>query len=206
MHNTVTINQINYNLEEILADCWHRLLNGVVSAKHPFHNPTLGTINGDFVEIRTVVLRKVIQAERTLIFNTDYRSPKIQQIKNNNNVSWLFYDEKARIQIRLKTIATIHYQDDTTLKRWEDSRLESRKCYLVNPAPSTFTNAPTDGLPENLTVKDLTSDNVAVGYENFAVVKNEVKEIDWLFLNHDGHRRAQFIFDDNEVKKYWVIP
>ena len=48
----------------------------------------------------------------------------------------------------------VHYQDDITLKRWEDSRLESRKCYLVNPAPSTFSALPTDGLPENLTVKD----------------------------------------------------
>jgi pyridoxamine 5'-phosphate oxidase len=206
MQETVTINQINYNLEEILADCWHRLINGVVSAKHPFHNPSIATINNEFPEIRTVVLRKVIPAERILIFHTDYRSPKIQQIQKNNKVSWLFYDEKARIQIRLKTIATIHYQDDITLKRWEDSRLESRKCYLVNPAPSTFSASPTDGLPQNLTVKDLTIDNVAKGYENFVVVKNEVKEIDWLFLNHSGHNRAQFIYEEKSVKKYWVIP
>lgn len=141
-----------------------------------------------------------------LIFHTDYRSPKVEQIKKNNIVSWLFYDAKSRIQIRLKTVATIHYQDAITLKRWDDSRLESRRCYLVNPAPSTVANLPTDGLPENLSVKDLTDENVAIGYENFAVVKNEVTEIDWLFLNHDGHRRAQFLFSEQEVKMQWVIP
>lgn len=206
MQETVTINQINYNLDEILADCWHRLINGVSSAKHPFHNPTLGTINEDFAELRTVVLRKVIPAEKCIIFHTDYRSPKIQQIQKNNKVSWLFYDEKARIQIRLKAEATIHYQDDLSLTRWKDSRLESRRCYMVSPAPSVLSAIATDGLPQNLTVKDVTEDNVAAAYENFVVVKTEIKEIDWLYLNHAGHRRAQFIYEENDVKKYWVIP
>jgi pyridoxamine 5'-phosphate oxidase len=206
MNDTVIINQIPSNLEDILQDCWHRLINGAVSAKHPFHCPAIATINGDFPEIRTVVLRKALQAERTLIFHTDYRSPKINQIKINNRISWLFYDAKSRIQLRIKTLSAIHHEDELSVKRWNDSKLESKKCYLVQPAPSTISDFPTDGLPEHLNLSDLSEDIVAIGKENFTVVKNLVTEIDWLFLNHDGHSRAKFIFGENNVEKYWMIP
>ncbi len=206
MQETVIINQIPYNLEDILQDCWHRLINGTNSAKHPFNCPSIATINGVFPEIRTVVLRKVIPAESTLIFYSDYRSPKINQIKINNSIAWLFYDSKSRIQLRLTTVATIHHQDEITLKRWVDSRVESRKIYTVYPAPSTITPSPTDGLPEIILNKDLTEETVTIGYENFSVIKNKVMAIDWLFLNHDGHRRAKFILGENEIEKYWLVP
>jgi pyridoxamine 5'-phosphate oxidase len=81
MQETVIINQIHYNLEKLLQDCWHRLMNGASSAKHPFHCPAIATINGTFPEMRTVVLRKVIPAEKMLIFHTDYRSPKVAKLK-----------------------------------------------------------------------------------------------------------------------------
>jgi pyridoxamine 5'-phosphate oxidase len=206
MNNTVLVNQISYNLEDILQDCWRRLINGAVLSKHPFHYPSIATINGDFPEIRTVVLRKVVPEERTLIFYTDYRSPKINQIKGNNSISWLFYDAKSRIQLRIKTVSTIHNDDELSLKRWNDSKLESKKCYLVQPAPSTLAEFPTDGLPEQINLSGLTKEIVAAGIENFTVVKNLVREIDWLFLNHDGHRRAKFIFGEYEVEKHWMIP
>jgi 3-hydroxyisobutyrate dehydrogenase len=206
MNDTVLINQIPYNLDDTLQDCWHRLINGAVSARHPFHCPSIATIKDDFPEIRTVVLRKVLQEERTLIFHTDSRSPKINQIKGNNRISWLFYDPKARIQLRIKTVSTIHQGDEFSAKRWNDSTVESRRCYLVQPAPSTIAKFPTDGLPENLDLSNLPEEIMTAASENFSVVKNIVMEIDWLFLNHDGHRRAKFIFGEHEVQKFWMIP
>lgn len=206
MNDTVLINQIPYNLEDIFQDCWHRLINGAVLAKHPFHWPAIATINGDFPEIRTVVLRKALPKERALIFHTDYRSPKINQIKLNNGISWLFYDAKSRIQLRIKTVSAIHHNDELAVKLWNDSRLESKKCYLVQPAPSAITDFPTDGLPEHLNLSNLSEDFDAIGKENFAVVKNYVTEIEWLFLNQDGHRRAKFICGADKVEKYWIIP
>ncbi len=206
MQDTITINQISYNLEYLLKDCWSRLINGSLSSKNPFHFPTIATVNNGFPEVRTLVLRKVLAAEKTLIFYTDYRSPKLEQIKKNNAVSWLFYDGRASIQLRIKTIASIHHQDDTALMCWNESRLESRKCYLVQPAPSSISAYPTAGLPENFDEANLNEDSIAAGYKNFAVVKNKVVEIDWLLLNRDGHRRAQFIFGENEVKQHWIVP
>ncbi len=206
MQNKVIINQISYDLEGLLQNCWRRLVNGAVVAKNAFHSPSIATMNGDFPEIRTVILRKVLPEEKTLIFYTDYRSPKIEQIKANHKIAWLFYDEKARIQLRLKTIATIHHNNEVVLTRWNESRLESKTCYLVQPAPSTKTESPTDGLAAHFDRSHLTAESVALGYENFAVITNVVTEIEWLFLAREGHRRAKFILDQDGVKKYWLIP
>jgi 3-hydroxyisobutyrate dehydrogenase len=206
MYNKDSINQKPDNLEDILKDCWLRLIEGVVSSRHPFHFSSIATNNGDFPEIRTVVLRKVIPEERTILFHTDYRSPKINQINSNNRISWLFYDAKSKIQIRIKTISTIHHDDKLSFKSWNDSKLDSKKCYLAQPSPSTLTDFPTDGLPEHINHSCLAEETVAIGYENFSVISNLVTEIDWLFLNHFGHRRAIFTFGENEVEKNWIIP
>jgi 3-hydroxyisobutyrate dehydrogenase len=198
----------NFSLSEILNNCWEQLTAGVKSSKHPFHHPVLGTINQNFAETRTIILRKVIPAEQSLIFHSDARSPKINQLKKNNKVSWLFYDEQSRIQIRIKSEAIIHHQNDFALERWNASRLESRRCYLVNPSPSTISKIATDGLPKNLSVKDLTEENVAAGFENFVAVQTKVLEIDWLFLNHAAHKRAKFSYhpETNKITQNWLIP
>ena len=198
----------NFDLTEILNDCWEQLSAGVKSSKHPFHHPVLGTTNGDFAETRTVILRKVIPKEQSLIFHSDARSPKIEQLKKNNKVTWLFYDEQSRVQIRIKAEAIINHKNDFALERWNASRLESRRCYLSNPAPSSISEIATDGLPKNLSVKDLTEENVASGFENFVVIQTKVLELDWLFLNHAAHKRAKFSYhpENNEVIQHWLIP
>lgn len=206
MQDSVIINQISYNLEEVLQDCWHRLLNGAIIPKHPFHTASIASIHNGLPEMRTVVLRKVLPPQKTLLFYTDYRSPKLDQIKLNNNISWLFYDAKSKLQIRLKTEATIHHQEEMTWKRWLDAKPVSRKCYLVQPAPSTKVNYPMDGLPDELQQLPLTEESLLPGYENFAVISNRVTEIDWLLLQHSGHRRAQFILREKEWAMNWVIP
>jgi pyridoxamine 5'-phosphate oxidase len=202
------INALNFSLTEILNDCWQQLSAGVKSSKHPFHHAVIGTINEGFADTRTVILRKVIAEKQCLIFHSDARSPKINQLKKNNKVSWLFYDEPSRIQIRIKAEALIHHQNEVALERWNASRLESRRCYLANPAPSSISEIATDGLPKNLTVKDLTEENVACGFDNFVVVETKVLELEWLFLNHAAHKRANFSYHPktNKINQHWLIP
>jgi 3-hydroxyisobutyrate dehydrogenase len=202
-------NDSEFTLENIYTDCWERIALGAKSAKHPFHLVTLSTINNGFPEIRTVVLRKVNPIESTLNFHTDYRSPKVNQIKENPSVAILLYDFESRLQIRLRAKATIHHLDFICEEAWGKSRLESRRCYLVDPSPSSIINLPDDGLPKNLSVKDLTEENVKPGFQNFVVIKTKILELDWLFLNHEGHRRAQFKINTNDlnhVEKNWMLP
>ena len=42
------------------------------------------------------------------------------------------------------------------------------------------------------------------GYENFTVVKCNIKSIEWLYLAAKGHRRA--IFDIENKKQNWLVP
>ena len=206
MTNSIVNNPIPDDLNDILQDCWLSLFDAAQSAAHPLHTATIATINDTFPELRTVVLRAVVPTEATIVFHTDFRSPKIDQIRENNSVSWLFYDTKSRLQIRLKTTASIHNQDEIAQKSWDESRIESKKCYLVSPAPSSIVLFPTDGLPQNFKIKDLSEDDMNRGYEHFTVVRNKVHEIDWLLLNHSGHRRAKFVIDDQTTKYSWIIP
>ena len=199
-------NESEFTLENIYNDCWERITAGAKTAKHPFHLVTLSTVNDGFPEVRTVVLRKALVAEKTLNFHTDYRSPKVNQIKENPAVSILLYDFESRIQIRLKAKATIHHLDEVCEEAWGKSRLESRRCYLVEPAPSSTISFPDDGLPKNLTVKDLKEDNVQPGFENFVIIKLKVEEVDWLFLNHNGHRRAHYVISKKEIEMNWMLP
>ena len=205
MEDNTMINQISYDLNGILQDCWHRMINGTTVKNHPFRSPSIATVENDCPVIRTVVLRKALATEKTLIFHTDYRSPKLNQIVKNDKVSWLFYDQKAKIQLRIKTNATVHHNDEITLKQWVAARPESKKTYLVQPAPSAISDFSTDGLSE-FKETELSDKQLDTGYQNFAVIKCMVKELDWLYLNKDGHRRAKFIFQNDTVKQYWLVP
>lgn len=205
MENTIVIDQISYDLNGILQDSWHRMINGTIVKNHPFRCPSIATVENEFPMIRTVVLRKALVTENTLIFHTDYRSPKLNQIIKNDKISWLFYDQKAKIQLRIKTNAVVHYNDEITLKHWSAARSESKKTYLVQPAPSVISNVPTDGLSE-FKETELLDNLLDTGYQNFAVIECKVKELDWLYLNKDGHRRAKFLFQNDTVKKYWLVP
>ena len=68
-------NKIFNNIKELLTI-------GVKDRKHAFHTPVFSNqkIN-EQVNSRIIVLRKFHEKNMTLIFNTDYRSPKITEIK-----------------------------------------------------------------------------------------------------------------------------
>ncbi|MBD3748240.1 MAG: pyridoxamine 5'-phosphate oxidase family protein [Sphingobacteriales bacterium] len=198
--------QTEFYLDQILKDCWQRLADGAQSPKHLFHFPVISTLNKDFPESRVVVLRAVNPKEHTLIFYSDVRSPKIRQIKESPNVSWVFYDAKSRIQIRIKAKAVLHFKDEISLEAWENSRLESKKVYLSQQVPSSKVDEPTDGLPQDLKMVNLTEENLKSGYENFVVVKTEVLELDWLFLAHHEHRRARFMKELEGFNMEWIQP
>ena len=101
-----------------------------------FHTFTLSSLNADFPELRTIVLRNLAINPLQIYFNADYRSPKVQELINHKYCSALFYDINRRVQVRFKCKATIHYQNDISKKVWVKTALQSRKCYMGSFAPS----------------------------------------------------------------------
>ena len=91
-------------------------------------------------------------------------------------------------------------------KGWELSRLSSRKCYLTKKAPSSITKLPEDGIPEHLKGIDPSQDESEKGYDNFAVIENQIQNIDWLYLASSGHRRLKIDFENFEPIFKWIIP
>lgn len=84
-------------LESVKAE----LLRSNVDHRHPFRFFYLAT-TGTYPEIRTVVKRDFSQEHWDVVFFTDARSPKVEQIKKQGKVSALFYHPKKQLQLRMK--------------------------------------------------------------------------------------------------------
>ncbi len=193
-----------YNLSELEQDCWDRLVSGAVKSRTPFHTPSIATLHQGDVSLRTVVLRKTLPTERELRFHTDVRSPKWQELSQNPSISALFYDGLERIQIRVKGKAFLHHSNEITDEAWQKTSISSRKCYLTRFSPSSFTEESSSGLSENIENENFTLSESESGYSNFGIVSIHVQSIDWLWLNHAGHRRA--FFDYEKGMNSWMIP
>lgn len=197
-------NYTEYSLNELEQDCWNRLITGAIKSRNPFHTPSVATLSKGEVSMRTVVLRKALPLERELRFHTDVRSIKWDDLLINPGISALFYDADERIQLRIKGKAVLHHRNDITAKAWETTTLSSRKCYLTLHSPSSFADESTSGLSEDIEQEKFTLSESETGYANFGIVSIQVKSIDWLWLNHAGHRRAFFDYTDGSFQ--WMIP
>ena len=198
------IDYTTYHLPELEQDCWDRLVTGAIKSRTPFHTPSIATLHQSDVSLRTVVLRKTLPTERELRFHTDVRSPKWQELSQNPSISALFYDAVDRIQLRIKGKAVLHHTNEITAEAWQKTSLSSRKCYLTLFSPSSFTEESTSGLTDDIEHENFTLAESESGYSNFGIVSIHVQSIDWLWLNHAGHRRAYF--DYEQGVNSWMIP
>jgi len=207
LEQTIIKDGFSLTLNDIEKDCWQRLLNGSLRSKDPLHNPAVANVNDNLPVMRTVVLRKVIVAQKMLFFHTDVRSLKWQSLQQNNNTSWLFYDVAARLQIRAAGKSVLHHNDEVADVAWKNTPAPSRKIYLGEQSPSQKSSVPTSGLPEAFLQTNPTIEESEVGRKNFAVVCTNVNWVEWLWLNSNGHKRAAFNYlPDNNFEASWMIP
>ena len=62
--------------------------------------------------LRTIVLRKVIEDQRSILFFTHSQSAKVKQLDANPACSLLVYHPKQQIQIRLMASANVHLDEE----------------------------------------------------------------------------------------------
>ena len=190
MNNTFHDN----NLEDIETQIWELLVQSSNSANTPFHQGNVATINNNIPEQRTVILRSVNASRKILSFNTDIRSLKIEQLKINNSVSWLFYDKTLKVQLRMYAKAIIHRNNAVAELAWEKSRLSSKMCYTTQQKSGSFIDSP-EFVEVNRTDVEVELLDFARG--NFAVIETQVYAIDFVFLNRNGNKRAYFNYETN---------
>ena len=200
----IFIDKIFYTLHDLENDCWLRLVNGTLRSKDAFHTACVGTLKGNEISLRTVVLRKAIPSEKLLYFHTDIRSLKWNELKANNTISMLFYNFSSRIQLRITGFATMHNEDDLTDIAWQKTGLNSRRSYLTTIPPSSLLDFPSKGFEESNKPESLLQIESEAGRKNFGVIKVHVHSMDWLWLNHAVHHRA--LFDYVNQKYLWIAP
>ncbi len=179
------------------------LKNAIKDAKSPYHTFALSSLNNNFPESRIVVLRNILDHPLKIYFNADYRSPKVKELKKSNICTALFYDSKRRVQIRFRCQAIIHYQNESSQKIWEETLLQSRKCYMGPFAPSEKLDKWHPNIPYEYLKSDPERAHSEDGYINFSHIELKVLESDMLYLHHDGHIRFKV---NNQNNIFYVSP
>jgi pyridoxamine 5'-phosphate oxidase len=179
---------------DIDIDLWARLNACASSRDGGLRLPVLCTVDrSGRPHARTVVLRGVDTAVRHLFFHTDQRSPKMDDLRHRSAVAVCFYDHPTQIQIRVEGVATVHVDDALANDRWNSAVPATLKCYAQSVAPSQELADP--GLLQW----------TESGRSNFAVIRVEATEVDWLSLDPAGHRRCRFSASDGWTGR-WVAP
>ncbi|NVJ86913.1 MAG: pyridoxamine 5'-phosphate oxidase family protein [Algoriphagus sp.] len=186
-----------FSKEDSLVEIWqvvkHELHRGALDVKHPFHWVNLGTISGDFPSVRTVVMRRVSEELHFFVY-TDYRSKKCSDLKVNPNATLHFYHPKKQVQIRVKTKAKLHFQDE----------LAENLCKTI-PAHrgSEYTGAKAPGTPISNSLEGWNQGDLENHF--FTVLELEPFEIDVLQLRKEGHLRVLFA-KDKDWEGTWLVP
>jgi pyridoxine/pyridoxamine 5'-phosphate oxidase len=170
----------------------NELLNGSVKKGHPFKYFTLSTLHQGQPRQRTVVLRKV-QPGPQLLFYTDRRSSKVEQIKQNPNVSALFYHPKKMMQLQIGGRADIKENPEMLRKIWKSIPAKAKKDYTTVLPPGVKTDNPDE-------LEYLTEQN------HFCMVEIQPTRIEYLKLNQPYHLRLEFLKTGGEWDGTFLIP
>lgn len=190
-------------LKNIHSQVWEDFKDGVKNTKSSFHFPVISTIDKDgFPSSRTVVLRKIDKKNKIISFNTDIRSNKWLEIKDNEKISVNIYDTNKKTQIRILGIGVLNYNNTRWNSAWESTPNMSRECYSTPYSPSTIIKEPEDidNYLKNITDKEFKKFKV-----NFGRIDVHIHTLDWLYLIHSGHRRAKFTYD-KKISMNWLAP
>ena len=176
---------------------WDLLAQGVVNKKSKFHTPTLSTVNGNMINSRTIILRKVDNKTKMLFFYSDSRSRKVLNIIQNNNVTVHLYEPRFKLQVQLYGHAKIENNSEKTKNIWSSLNSFSKKNYLSALSPGEKINS-LDNLKYN-------TDNEEAFY-NFSLIYFKVSKLECLQLSDIKNIRVEFVYTESSNKKYYMVP
>mgnify|MGYP003386194302 FL=1 len=189
------------DLDAASAYGWALIARGVTDRKSAFHTPVVATLGLDGgPEVRTVVLRGADLERWAVRFHTDRRSGKVAALTASPRIAMHFYCARSKVQLRLNGVATLHSDDANAEIAWRNSRPMSRACYAQTQAPGAAVAEPALGAASDAQGEEF-------GRANFVAVEVAVQRFEWLYLAFGGHRRAEFVRDDQGlVTSRWLAP
>lgn len=193
-------------LDACLTDCRDRLIRAPRDRKSPLHTPVIVTAD---VDARVMVLRAFDASAWALRLHTDARAPKAAALAADPRMAVLFYDKGEKIQIRARGIGEILRTGPDVDAAWNASTNFARRCYL-GEGPGAGSDMPTSGLPAEFEGVEPDDAQLVPARENFALLRITLTALDWLYLAHTGHVRAQFTRAEGDGaaawKGRWVSP
>jgi pyridoxamine 5'-phosphate oxidase len=198
---------------------WAELSRAVGDKGHPWRVMALATVDADGeAQARHVVLREAQPALRQLMFFTDRRSPKVEQMRRHDRGTLLMWNPQRGCQLRLKVRLEIIDSGLEVSSRWARLALSPAAQDYLSPLPPGTPLAARQSLgmsPSALDDEGSMSQAegsqaaapalggvAAIDRGHFAMVKAHVQTIDWLELHPLGHRRA--LWQQSQWK--WVAP
>ncbi|WP_445384638.1 pyridoxamine 5'-phosphate oxidase family protein [Robiginitalea sp. IMCC44478] len=169
---------------------------GCSQKEHPFHYATLATLGLDRIpRLRTIVLREMNPEDMELLFYTDSRSKKVLHIKENKQVSLLFYNPEKLMQLRIEGIAIQEKDPKIIQQHREGVATNSRKDYTTKAAPGSEIENPDQ--VEYLDRGDF-----------FTLVRIYPFKIEYLKLKRPTHLRVRYskIKDGDGWKSEFLVP
>ncbi|UGU15028.1 pyridoxamine 5'-phosphate oxidase family protein [Sinomicrobium kalidii] len=161
--------------------------------RHRFRYFSMATcgIHGH-VKQRMLVLRDVAD-DFTLTAYTDSRSKKITHIKENNEVSLLFFDPRRFVQICITATAATEKDENKVLDLWNQIKPRSRKDYITDIPPGTVIRDPS-----------------GVGHQDnvhyFTVLRLIPEKIEYVKLQKIHHLRILFVREGNSWNSDYLVP
>jgi len=163
--------QLTHSFEEM----WSWIQQAPQSWRHPIRTPTCITVGSDGPRGRTMVLRDV--HDHHLIFFTDRRSPKVTAIELDPRGALHGYDQKRKLQIQLSGEFLV-IESHPRAKEWISRGLQRFEDYGSPNCP---------GQPLPLEVEMATME---LAKEQFVILGFAPRQIEFLQLSSQGHRRA----------------
>lgn len=177
------------SLTAIEAALWRELAKAAQDAQHGWRRLVLATCAGDAAEARTLVLRELDADTRSLLFFTDARSAKVQQIAHRPTGTLVAWCATMSWQLRMRARLEVQTEGLAVSSRWARLALTpSAQDYLAPAAPGTPIEASFVPLP--------------AGRTHFALLSAHIESIDWLELGERVHRRASF----DAAGARWLVP
>jgi pyridoxamine 5'-phosphate oxidase len=164
----------------LLQRIWEELVRATRRREHPWRVATLATVNAEGrPDARSVVLRDAVPPSRELLIYADSRSPKIAQIAACNEAMLVCWSSALSWQLRMTLDVEVQTSGLDVSSRWARMKLSPAAQDYLSPLPPGTPIATPVVAP------------VRESRDNFALMVARVREIDWLELNENGHRRAR---------------
>jgi pyridoxamine 5'-phosphate oxidase len=174
---------------EFVHRIWTELQRATADRHHEWRTPVLATVDPQGVpQARTVVLRSADAGSGQLVFFTDSRSPKVAELEANPAAALVFWSRRLQWQLRVGVRAAVHTDGQRVEAAWARvGQSAAAGDYLSSQAPGSTLQ------PAIATASE---------QHHLAVITLQVKQMDWLELSRDGHRRARLV--DRGVE--WLVP